>query len=135
MYYGKNHFKFTIKSVINFRSYIEICTVKLPTTRERGKYSATGRNSLCRSNRITVIVRRFIVIRRLPQRQNYALPRFVMFLLIALCISWRNTRGNCRKSQEKNRVSPKSRRCSIKKPFVADRIHEACLYSTKLARQ
>lgn len=133
MYYGKNHFKFTIKSVINFRSYIEICTVKLPTTRERGKYSATGRNSLCRSNRITVIVRRFIVTRRLPQRQNYALPRFVMFLFIVVHFVAKHSR-QLPKVAGKNRVSLKSRCCLIKKPFVADRIHEACLYS-KLARQ
>jgi len=71
--------KIKFSQLYNLHIY-RFITFKLPISIEREKYySATGRDSLCRSNRIAVIVRRFIVIRRLPQEQNYALPRFVMF--------------------------------------------------------
>jgi len=84
---GKVIFNLLDKKAINFRSHIIYTFIDLLRLSYRSQYierekyySATGRNSLCRSNRIAVIVRRFIVTRRLPQEQNYALPRFVMFL-------------------------------------------------------
>jgi len=129
------HKKTKFSQLYNLHIY-RFITFKLPISIEREKYySATGRDSLCRSNRIAVIVRRFIVIRRLPQEQNYALPRFVMFsryqaMRFVAKYSWQLP-----KAAEKKRVSPKFQRCSIKEPFIADRIHGACLRLRKLARR